>query len=65
MTDFKKTKKTEKIRGLAFVEVKTIAKPSAYANHVAGRSAKTGRFADGVKIVSKRDRDGLIKLADR
>ena len=29
------------------------------------RSTKTGRFIEGVKIVSKRDRDGLIKLADR
>jgi len=29
------------------------------------REAKSGRFVDGVKMVAKRDREGLIKLADR
>lgn len=38
---------------------------TAAASEVTQRSAKTGKFSDGVKAVSKRDRTGLIKLADR
>lgn len=65
MTDFKKTQKTEVLRGLVLVKDKAVF-PTAYNNgYVVARSTKTGRFAEGVKIVSRRDRDGLIKLADR
>jgi len=65
MTDCKKTKKTEAFRGLVSVNAKIITSTVYRSGHVVARKGKTGRFAEGVKIVSKRDRDGLIKLADR
>lgn len=40
------------------------AKSSA-ASALTQRSAKSGRFADGVKLTGNRYRSGLIKLADR
>jgi len=40
--------------------------PKALGGHVlTHRSVKSGRFSEGVKLVTKRDRAGLIKLADR
>jgi hypothetical protein len=65
MPDFKKTKKTVATRGLVSTSAKVVF-PKAYdSGRVVAQSAKTGRFAEGVKIVAKRDRNGLIKLADR
>ena len=65
MTAIKKTKKPKSDRGLASAVLGSVTKSSAYADQIVSRSAKDGRFAQGVKIVSERDRDGLIKLADR
>lgn len=35
------------------------------ASVLSQRNAESGKFADGVKMVTRRDRAGLIKLADR
>ena len=46
------------------VQVKKSAK-SVAAGATTQRSAKSGRFADGVKLTGNRYKSGLVKLADR
>ena len=41
------------------------AAKTAAASALTQRPNKGGKFSDGVRVVSKRDRAGLIKLADR
>ena len=41
------------------------AAKSAAASALTQRSTKDEKFSDGIKAVSRRDRNGLIKLADR
>jgi len=65
MAAIKKPKKPKSDRGVASAVRGSVTKSSAYTSQIVSRSAKDGRFAQGVKIISERDRDGLIKLADR
>lgn len=47
-----------------YAKVNKAAKSSA-ASALTQRSAKSERFADGVKLTGNRYKSGLIKLADR
>jgi hypothetical protein len=59
----KNQKTTIVTRGM--ISVSTKSKASSMLTQRVANSVKSGRFAEGVKVASKRDRAGLIKLADR
>lgn len=65
MSEFKEPKKADIARSAASFNLKIKPVKSSGGAYVMVQNYKSGRFMDGVKIVSKRDRDGLIKLADR
>lgn len=57
-------KTTDRSASSRLVTSKRSAKPAS-ASVLTQHGAKSGKFSDGVKAVSRRDRAGLIKLADR
>jgi hypothetical protein len=61
----KNVKKLGTIAASGRFEKRSRTAKTAAASVLTQRSAKTGKFSDGVKAVSRRDRTGLIKLADR
>ena len=52
-------------RGYVRVQSSKVAKTAAASALTQRPDKKGGSFADGVKVISRRDRAGLIKLADK
>lgn len=63
----KKSISTRNAKTVGFTTAKNTTKRSNSDSNggVVYRNAKSGRFVDGVKMTARRDRAGLIKLADR
>lgn len=63
----KNVKKSTATTGRGYVRAQSnkTAKTAAASALTQRPNSKGGSFADGVKVISRRDRAGLIKLADK